>query len=158
MKRLASIFCLLIVSVGTAPVGATDRSAIAIEGTYLVVQDNKFQRILSFERGGNVTLVSNQQYLIGFTTGKGAWEEIGRGRVRARIIDFNFKQDSGEPIGSAIIIYELTFTDLKDGLYQSVSGSSTGEQYSANQNPLTTTESPTRKFGSGFKGRRITAQ
>jgi hypothetical protein len=158
MKLLAAIFCFLTVAAGAVAAQPADRSAIAIEGAYLLVQDDGFERIISFERGGNATHVSNQQSLIGFTTGKGAWKEIGPGRVRARVIDFNFNQANGEPMGSAVIIYELTFTGLKDGRYQSVGGSLTGEQYTAGQNPLSPTEAPARKFGIGFKGQRITAE
>ncbi len=34
---------------------------MAIEGTYLLIQNDKYQRVLSFDRGGNIAQVSDQQ-------------------------------------------------------------------------------------------------
>ena len=39
-------------------VAATDRSAIAIEGACLLIQDDKFQQILSLDRGAKQVAIS----------------------------------------------------------------------------------------------------
>ena len=45
--------------------------AIVFEGAYLLIQDDNFQRILSLDRSGTITQVSDQEPLFGFTAGLG---------------------------------------------------------------------------------------
>ncbi len=158
MKQLASTFCFILAVMSAGDVEATDRSAIAIEGAYLLIQDDKFQRVLSLDRSGNVFQVSNQQPLIGFTSGQGVWEQTGPNRVTARIIDFDYELEGGKPIGPALIVYDLTFTESVSGKYQKVSGSFSGEVFGIGQNALNPTEPPIRTFGIGFKGQRVTVE
>jgi hypothetical protein len=155
MKRLASMLCFALAVMHAESVHATDRQATAIEGTYLLIQDDGFQRVLSFDRGGNVSQVSDQQTLIGFTEGLGAWEQTSPNNVGARVVDFAFDLKSGRRLGSSLIIYELTFTDLEAGQYQRVGGSYSGKVFPVGENPLEPTKQPIQSFGVSFKGRRI---
>ena len=155
MKRLASVFLMFFAVAFPAEAGATDQSAIAIEGTYFLIQDDGFQRIISLDRGGAVSRVSDQQTVIGFTGGAGAWKEIAPGKAKATVIDFDFDQESGERLGTALTIYELTFGDPNNGRYRKVAGKYTGNQYAVGQNPLDPSGSPVRTFGVAFTGQRI---
>ena len=73
IKPIALILCFVLVAMGVTDVRATDRVAIAVEGAYLLIQDDKYQRVLLLDRGGTVSQVSEQEPLIGFTSGQGAW-------------------------------------------------------------------------------------
>ena len=158
MKRLASIFGFILAIMSAGDVAATDHSAIAIEGTYLLIQDDKFQRILSLDRGGNVFQVSNQQPSIGFTSGQEVWRQTGPNSVTARVIDFAYELEGGKPIGPALLVYHLAFTESVAGRYQKVSGSFSGEVFGTGQNALNPTAPPIRTFGIGFKGQRVTVE
>jgi hypothetical protein len=139
MKRIALLACLVLALVRAGDVAADDSTAIVFEGAYLLIQDDNFQRILSLDRAGTITQVSDQEPLFGFTAGLGAWQQTGPESVRARVIDFSYEVDGGKPLGPALIIYDLTFSDLVAGKYQTVSA-------------------PIRSFGIAFKGQRITAE
>ncbi len=156
MKRLASLLGLLLTAALATPAGANDRVAIAFEGAYLLLQDDGFQRILSLDRGGIVSQVSDQQTLIGFSEGRGTWKQVGPDSIRARVIDFAFDPKDGTRAGPSVIDYELTFSDLRAGAYQTVTGSYAGKQYGTGVNPLDATEAPVRTYGVDFKGQRIT--
>jgi hypothetical protein len=158
MKRLALVLCVLVGTLGAKEGSAADPFATAIEGPYLLIQDDKFQRVLSFDSGGTVSQVSDQQSLLGFTTGQGAWRKIGADRAAARLIDFSYGIEGGNRIGPSVIVYDLTFSELKSGEYQKISGSVSGKVYPAGQDPLDPTTAPIRTFGIGFKGRRVTAE
>ena len=158
MKRIAVLACLLLALVRIGDVAADDSAANAFEGAYLLIQDDKFQRILSLDRAGTITQVSDQEPLLGFTGGLGAWQQTGPESVRARVIDFSYEGEEGKPTGPALIIYDLTFSDLVNGKYQKVSGLYAGEQFAPGQDPLNPSEPPIRTFGIAFKGQRITAE
>ena len=158
MKRFALLVCLMLALVRAGDVAAEDDAALAFAGACLLLQDDKFQRILSLDRAGTITQVSDQEPLIGFTAGLGAWQQTGPDSVRARVIDFSYEVDGGKPSGPALIIYDLTFSDLADGKYQMVSGLYAGEQFAVGQDPLNPSEPPIRSFGIAFKGQRITAE
>ena len=83
MKALAGILGLVLAIALAAPAGATDRAAIAFEGAYLLLQDDGFQRVLSLDRSGNVSQVSDQQSVIGFSEGRGTWQQVGPDSIRA---------------------------------------------------------------------------
>ncbi|MCP4384675.1 MAG: hypothetical protein GY798_25225 [Hyphomicrobiales bacterium] len=102
--------------------------------------------------------MSAQESIIGFSSGIGAWEQTGPDAASARIVDFNFDLDTGQPRGTVIIEYSFQFGDLVQGKYQTVTGSSSGRQYGPGQDPLAPTEEPARTFGATFEGKRITAQ
>jgi hypothetical protein len=158
MKRLALILCVTVGTLAAQDVSAADPFATAIEGPYLLIQDDKFQRLLSFDSGGTVSQVSDQQSLLGFTTGQGAWRSIGADRASARVIDFSYGIEGGKRIGPSVIIYDLTFSELKSGIYQKVRGTISGKVYPAGQDPLDPTTAPVRTFGIGFTGQRVTAE
>jgi hypothetical protein len=158
MKRIAVLACLILALVRAGDVVADDSAALAFEGAYLLTQDDNFQRILSLDRSGTISQVSDQEPLLGFTAGLGAWQQTGPESVRARVIDFAYEVDGGKPIGPAMIIYDLAFSDLVAGKYQTVSGIYAGEQFAAGQDPLNPSEPPIRSFGIAFKGQRITAE
>ncbi|MCP4317908.1 MAG: hypothetical protein GY789_18275 [Hyphomicrobiales bacterium] len=149
---LSSMLAVALLGAGHA-YAASDT---AIEGSYRLVQDDSFQRVLSFTPEGNVSQVSDQEALIGFTAGLGTWTRTGPNTVTATLI--NFKHDIKETDGgdgSARITYELTFSDPQDGKYRAVAGSYTGETFAETQNPLAPTEAPVNTFGTGFSGQRI---
>jgi len=158
MKRMAVLACLVLALVRTGEVAADDSAASAFEGAYLLIQDDKFQRVLSLDRAGTISQVSDQEPLLQFTAGLGAWRQTGPESVRARVVDFSYEGDGGEPMGSALIIYDLTFSNFAAGKYQKVSGIYAGEQFAPGQNPLNPSEPPIRTFGTAFKGQRITAE
>lgn len=158
MRRIAVLACLLLALVRTGDVWADEGAAAAFEGAYLLIQDDHYQRIVSLDRAGTISQVSDQELLIGFTGGQGAWRQTGSDSVRARVIDFTYEIEGGKPVGPSVIVYELTFSDLVSGKYQKVSGTLAGEQFAVGQDPLNPAEAPVRTFGIPFKGQRITAE
>ena len=150
--------CIAILSLGTSAAGASDRDALEIEGSYILYQDDGHQRVLSFDRSGNVIQASDLETVVGFTSGLGAWERTGPDSARARVVNFNFNVDTGNPMGSAVVEYDLMFRDLVQGKYQTVTGSISGGQYDIGQDPLAPTKEPYRKFRYTFEGKRITAK
>jgi hypothetical protein len=155
MKRLTSVLCFLCAVIYAGNVQAAEQQATAVEGTYLPLQSDKYQRVLSFDRGGNVAQISDQQTLIGFTEGRGAWKQIGPGKIQARVIDFSFDLKSGKRIGPSLIVYDLTFTDLESGHYQKISGSYSGKVFPLGENPLAPEKPAIQSFGIEFKGERV---
>jgi hypothetical protein len=150
--------CLGILSLGAIAAGASDRDALEVEGSYVLYQQDGNQRALSFDRSGNVTQASDLETVVGFTSGVGAWEQTGPDSVTARIVDFTFDIDTGKPMGPAIVEYDLTFGDLVQGKYQTVTGSISGGQYDVGQDPLAPTKAPYRDFRYTFEGKRINAK
>ena len=61
--------CIAILSLGTIAAGASDRDALEIEGSYILYQDDGHQRVLSFNRSGNVIQASDLETVVGFTSG-----------------------------------------------------------------------------------------
>jgi hypothetical protein len=158
MKAFLTSLCVAVLTVSAIEASASDRDAIEVEGSYILYLQNDRQRLLSFDRGGNVIDVSDLEAVYGFTTGVGAWHQTGPDSATARVIDFNFDVDSGEPTGPALIMYDLTFGDLVQGKYQTVTGSLSGRQYEPGQDPLAPTKEPTRTFENTFAGKRITSE
>ncbi len=154
MKWLMSAVCLVLAA-GLSTAQANDRAAIAVEGAYLLIQDNDFHRVLSFTRGGTVSEVGSGEQHNSYTSGLGTWEQTGPNEVVARIIDFNFDRDSGAPTGSSMNVYTITFEGLEQGRFDRFSGSFSGQQFAFGQNPLDPTEPPVRSFGRDFTGQRI---
>lgn len=157
MRHVATAFCLAVASLAATSACAAD-DASAIEGTYLILQQDGHQRALSFDRSGNVVMVSDLETVVGFTSGVGSWEQTGPGEAAARIVNFNFNVVDGKQMGAAIASYTLSFADEVSGKYRSLSGSLSGAQYSLGQNPLDPKEEPYRTFAITFTGVRITAQ
>jgi hypothetical protein len=158
MKRLATLICFFFAAAGAANAVAADRSTSEIEGTYLLTQKDQYQRLLSFDGAGIVTQVSDQEPTLGFTSGRGEWTLAGADKVKATVVDFSYDLNDGSPIGPAVIVYELVFSDLQAGKYQKVEGSFAGKQFVTGQDPLNPSETPMGTFGIGFEGRRITAE
>ncbi|MGE5146864.1 MAG: hypothetical protein ACM3N5_08950 [Candidatus Eiseniibacteriota bacterium] len=159
IKRLTSSLAIAVAIVMVAPSGiAADPFATAIEGPYLLIQNDNYQRVLSFDSGGAVAQVSDQQALIGFTGGQGAWTQIGADHVTARVIDFSEARDGGKAAGPSLTVYDLKFSGLSGGKYGKVTGSLSGKVYTKGQDPLHPTAPPIRTYSIGFKGERITAK
>jgi hypothetical protein len=150
--------CAAILAFGPIAAGASDRDALEIEGSYVLYQDDGYQRVLSFDRSGNVVLASDLEGAYGFTSGIGAWEHTGPDSAKARIVDFNYNREAGAPTGPAIADYEFTFGDLVQGKYQTFTGSLSGKQYEVGQDPLAPTKEAIREFGVPFKGKRIAVE
>jgi hypothetical protein len=158
MKAFGNGLSVAILLLGTIAASASDRDALEIEGSYVLYQDDDHQRVLSFDRSGNVVQASDLETVVGFTSGVGAWEQTGPDTATARIINFNFDVDTGQPMGSAVVNYDLTFGDLVQGRYQTVAGDVWGGQYDVGQDPLTPTKPPYREFRYAFEGKRITVK
>jgi len=118
MKTILAGLCAAILTLSAVAAGASDRDALEIEGSYVLYQADGYQRVLSFDRSGNVVQSSDLESAYGFTSGVGAWEQSGPDSAKARIVDFNFNRDTGQPTGPAITEYEFTFGDLVQGKYQ----------------------------------------
>jgi hypothetical protein len=155
MKQLATVLCFLCAVIYAGMVRAAEQEPMAIAGTYLLRQDDNYLRILSFDRDGNVAQISDQQTLIGFTEGRGAWKEIEPNKFQAQVIDFAFDPKSGKRIGPSIIVYDLSFTDLESGHFQKISGSYSGKVFPVGENPLAPKKPAIQSFGIGFKGERV---
>lgn len=154
-KKLTLLLCFLSPFIYAVSVRAADEQRVAIEGAYLLLQNDGFQRVLSFDRDGNVSQISDQQTLIGFTVGQGAWKQTGANKVTARVIDFAFDLKSGARLGPSLIVYVLKFTDPVSGQFQSVSGSFSGKVFPVGENPLAPSKAPIQSFEIGFMGHRI---
>lgn len=167
MKRLILAFGVVMGAAGVGGAKAADDFATAVAGAYFLIQDDEFQRILSFDQGGNVAQVSDKEASIGFTSGQGTWRRTGEDEVTATIIDFGFNIEDGSPSGPTVLVYVLAFADEvapgpddwgRERKFQSLRGTFSGKQYAVGQNPLAPTEPPTREFKNGLTGQRITAQ
>jgi hypothetical protein len=148
--------CAAVLALSTIGAGASDRDALEIEGSYVMYQEDGYQRVLSFDRSGNVVMASDLEAVYRFTGGVGAWEQTGPDSAKARIIDFNYNRD-GQPAGPAVVDCDFTFDDLVQGKYQTFSGTISGKQYDVGQDPLAPTKDAIREFGNPFTGKRITA-
>jgi len=155
MKQLVSVLCFLYAVIYTGSVQAAEQQEMAIEDTYLLLQNDKYQRLLSFDRNGNVVQISDEQSLIGFTEGLGAWNKVGPNKIQARVIDFSFDPKSGKRIGPSLIVYNLTIADLESGHYRKISGSFYGKVFPLGENPLTSEKPAIQSFEIWFKGERV---
>jgi hypothetical protein len=156
MGRILALFLGSVVAIAfSVSTHATDRKAIAIEGTYLIKQDDGYQRLLTFDRGGNLSQVSDQQTLLGFTAGRGTWQASGSNGAIARVIDFSFNLKTGARVGPSMIVYELTFSDPALDGFQSVGGSLNGKIFPVGEDPLQPTKDPIQSFKIGLSGRRV---
>ena len=158
MKSSAFAISLFLLAGLVSPGQATDESALLYEGSYLVTQDDKYQRVITLDRSGTVSQIANLESVIGFTAGQGAWMETGTGTVKAQVIDFAFNKTDGSPIGPARIVYEFSFSEEAAGKYQVVTGSLSGQQFQTGENPLDKTAKPIGTFEVGFNGQRINAE
>lgn len=158
MRAVGTSLFVAIFALSVIEAAASDRDALEIEGSYILYQADKYQRVLSFDHSGNVFDVSDLETVYGFSSAIGAWEHTGPHSATARTIDFNFDIKTGKRTGPAVTVYDLTFGDLVQGEYQTVSGSLSGNQYQPGQDPLAPTKAPIRTFEISFTGKRITAK
>ena len=159
MKKLGlALFIVASVLASTAaPASEPGEDAFtnAVEGTYILLQKDGFQRALSLFRGGIVAQVSEQEKLFSYTSGLGSWKRTGDNRVRARIIDFEYDPDKGTPTGVALVDFEITFSKEASSQYQALSGTLSVRSYATGQNPLSPSEAPTRTYNAAFTGSRV---
>ena len=155
MHQFKVLVILMFAVVYSGAAAADDTQEMAIAGSYLLTQDDKFLRVITFEPGGGIFQVSDQQTLIGFSGGQGTWRQSAPDTVSARVIDFSFDKKTGKRIGPSVLTYEFKFSDQKSGKFQSVTGSFSGVTYPAGDNPLRPAKKPVTKFSIGFKGERI---
>jgi hypothetical protein len=158
MKPTAWLVLFLLALAGSGGLAADEMAADAFAGAYLLVQHDGYQRIVTLGPGGTVSQVSDQESVLGFTGGRGAWQQTGPDKARARVIDFSYELADNARVGPSLIVYDLAFSDLVGGKYQKVSGRFAGKQFTTGQNPLTPSEPPIRTYGIAFQGQRITAK
>ena len=151
---LPAAFIATALAAAPAALAATSDTT-AIEGTYLLIQPNESQRVLSLNPGGAVSLVSQGQQVRGYTSGLGSWKMTGPDSARAAIIDFNDPAASDGNNGASQIVYELTFSDEVEGQFQSVTGQFSGQAFAKGQNPLADNAEPARTFRNQFDGMRV---
>ena len=132
-----------------------DIESFAIEGAYFWVEDDGDRRAIDFDRGGSLTMISDLQGELGHTTGIGAWRLVGEGKVKARILDFDFDPQSNARRGTGVTTYDLQFSEMQDGRYQSIVGSAKGAVIASEQDPLSPSGPPAREWDFTLKGRRI---
>ena len=60
MKTIAAGICAAILSLSAINASASDRDALEIEGSYILFQDDGHQRLLFFDRSGNVVQASDR--------------------------------------------------------------------------------------------------
>jgi hypothetical protein len=155
MKHLTFAFCLIVCVLSASQAKADEELARAAEGTYFLIQEDGFQRLLQLNGNGNASQASNQQMVLGFTSGLGTWKRIGHKAITARIIDFDFDLSDGLPSGATRVTYVITFSDVVHGKFQAAKGFLVGETFGPDQNPLDPTERPTFRFRIGFTGQRV---
>ncbi|MCP4317907.1 MAG: hypothetical protein GY789_18270 [Hyphomicrobiales bacterium] len=159
MTKLPFLIPAMAAALAFSPAAlAANTNSTTIDGAYLLQQSDERQRVLSFERGGTVSQISDQQNAVGFTSGLGTWTKTGQGSARASIVDFNHPNNAADGHGASMIVYDLTFSDPVDGKYQNVTGYFSGQAFDAGQNPLSSHEPHVRSFGTRFEGARILAE
>jgi hypothetical protein len=150
--------CFLAAWPSLAPAQSTEDQSLAIEGAYLWVEDDSDRRAIDFDRGGSLTMISDLQGEFGHTTGIGSWRLVDDGKVKARIVDFDFDPESNTRRGTGVTTYELEFSDLQDGRYQAIAGSAKGAAIAFEDNPLSPNGPPAREWDFTMEGRRISAE
>ena len=158
MKHTAWLVLFLLALARSGGLAADEMGADAFAGAYLLVQHDGYQRIVTLGSDGIVTQVSDQEPVLGFTGGRGAWQQTGPDKARARVIDFSYELADNARVGPSLIVYDLDFADPVDGKYQKVSGRFAGKQFAVGQNPLTPSEPPIGTYGIAFQGQRITPE
>ncbi|MEM6460695.1 MAG: hypothetical protein AAF724_02125 [Pseudomonadota bacterium] len=165
MKKLTLPAAVMALALAASPAALAAQSQSAsqnqsnvIGGAYILLQKDDRQRVLSLESGGTVTQVSDLENETGFTSGLGAWTRTGADSARASVVDFNHETDGNNGPGASKIVYDLTFSDPVDGIYQTVTGYYAGQAFQSGQNPLSNEEPHVRSFGTRFEGKRIVAE
>ena len=142
-------------AIAPSAMAASSTDSTAIDGTYLLVQNNESQRVLALKPGGSASLISQGQQVRGYTSGLGAWALTGPDSARVTIIDFNDPADAVNGNGASQLVFDMAFSDVVDGQFQSVSGHLSGKAFAKGQNPLAEDALPARTFGTRFDGMRV---
>lgn len=159
MTNLPIIFTAMVAALAI-PTGAQAAASgtAAMDGAYLLFQKDEHQSVLNLEPGGTVSRISDQQNTVGYTSSLGSWTKTGPGTARASVVDFNNPDQVDGGPGPSMIHFDLTFADPVDGKYRNVSGSFSGEAFTAGENPMNPAQPPVRTFRADFEGTRITAE
>ncbi|MEM9107678.1 MAG: hypothetical protein AAGC96_18705 [Pseudomonadota bacterium] len=154
---LPAAFVASTLAIAPAAMAATTNNTdtTAIDGTYLLIQDNEAQRVLALKPGGSASLISQGQQVRGYTSGLGSWAMTGPDSARVTVIDFNDPANEADGNGASQIVFDLIFSDAVDGQFHSVSGHFSGQVFARGQNPLAADALPARTFGTRFDGMRV---
>lgn len=157
MFLFALLFVVGVPAARTALASDLDADAFtrAVEGTYILFQNDGSQRALSFFRGRNVVQVSGQEKFFGYTSGLGSWMRTGAHHIKARVIDFEFDRNEDTPTGVALVDFDITLSEEVGTQYQALSGTFSVRSYAAGQDPQRPTELPIRTFSDSFTGSRV---
>ena len=129
-----------------------------LAGTYLLRElvpddDRIYLRLVTLMADG--TWISSHAYQqsrdFGFTVQQGVWQLKGLREILAKVIDFNYEQDGGDPVGITRIGFMMEWSED----HRKVCGTMYGERYHLGQNPLKTDEIPYASFGNSFTGQRV---
>ncbi len=156
MKPLLSCLCAVLLALMSGIAAADDDPATAMQGSYLLFQNDKYQRVLSLGAGGVAQQVSEEETVVGFTSGQGNWAATGTNTANVKIIDFTYNLGDGKPVGPTVTVFELRFADQANGKFQKVEGVFNGAQHARGQDVLTTESQPLRTYRVRFSGQRIT--
>lgn len=155
MTRIALVLCLVLGMLGTGEALADGTFARRVEGAYFAIQQDGLQRVLSLDRGGNISVTAQEQSIFGFTAGEGAWQRTGPNEATATVIDFDFDPTDGAPTGATRTVLVITFSKLESGQFQELFVDTNGAAFAPGVNPLHPEEPPTDIFAGILTGERI---
>jgi len=158
-NRIFSVYTPVIIAVflfisilcsseaGTGKYHATFGEQIA--GTYLLTEaDESGSRIVTITADGSWFGTHSRQFDIKFSNQQGVWEETGKRKITARILNFVSLENG---IGSSLFSFTVEF----DKTYQQISGNLSGKLFPPGADPLDPVAVPIRTFSNTFTGKRL---
>ena len=128
----------------------------AAAGTYLIMQNDGFQQLLTLADGRVAFSQNSDQRSLPAPFGdqQGAWKVTGDREVKVRTLDFVYDFDDGTLTGYGLSTFIGTF----DMDFSEFTGTVLVEIFGTEQDPLDPDEEPGNTFGPiSFDGRRVTA-
>lgn len=160
MKKL---FISVLAILAVLGVWACDENTIGQEtpegnevGSYLLIQSDGFQQLLTLTTGGTVfSQVSGQRTPPNpFGDQQGAWVRTGEREITIKTLDFTYDSETGAFTGYG----RSTFTGEFDNDFNEFVGEVFVEILGSDQDPLNPDAEPIRTFGPlAFESSRITA-
>jgi hypothetical protein len=157
---LALSVCIVGGTLRTSQAQTDDTSLFlqSLAGTYLLLQNNRFQRLVTITADHNFFSVSQETLVFGFTDGQGPWKRSGRREITSRILDFDFNVSDADdiPFGTPTSITRVDFMMRFDENFQRVTWTFRGATFRLGQDPLDPQADPIGRFNGTFTGRRVT--
>ena len=157
LSLITAVAALALLGGLSAPsAAANDRIGWRFVGTYLWVEDESFQRVVTLHRDGTFSSISQAGPTFGFTGGLGSATQTGKREITATQIDFNFDAD-GNATGVTRAVFVMTFDEKRGGRFQTVQGSLAGETFAPGEDPLDPASTPADTFEFDYVGERVPA-